>query len=305
MTSSSDDKNPVVSERFSFQGATHPRVTIYSRDSHSKLLDWCSGDLWAPLPLCQAKTWTVGADSALYLKSTGHILAKFNYLFSQGQRNIWPLALRESQMDVLVRHIFWRSDSGRIPKQWLHTSVNVVYRGTAAVLRVQKTNCWLLLFLFQPWRELQVAETLNSHDRIFVCYPVFSEEIFGICVFGEALAAHRWENHFVFSYLNRLICFFAFSYLCFLSVHLSPRLCRSSLLHQLRSQCSMILECAIDGEMPLGNQWFGRLYTISNSGLQLRIDFGGKPQNNITISLHSSYLRLNSKFILHEITCVL
>lgn len=28
--------------------------------------------------------------SALYLKSTGHILAKFNYLFSQGQRSIWP-----------------------------------------------------------------------------------------------------------------------------------------------------------------------------------------------------------------------
>lgn len=30
--------------------------------------------------------------SALYLKSTGHILAKFNYLFSQGQRSIWPLS---------------------------------------------------------------------------------------------------------------------------------------------------------------------------------------------------------------------
>lgn len=46
------------------------------------------------------------------------------------------------------------------------------------------------------------------------------------------------ENHFVFSYLKRLICFFAFSYLCFLSLRLSPRLCRSSFLHQLRSQDS-------------------------------------------------------------------
>lgn len=54
------------------------------------------------------------------------------------------------------------------------------------------------------------------------------------------------------------------------SLFISPLICVIRLLHLLRSQSSMFLGCAIDGEMLLEEQRYGRLCTISSSALQLR-----------------------------------
>lgn len=53
--------------------------------------------------------------------------------------------------------------------------------------------------LLFPAFALQLAETFNSHDRLCVCYHVCEKVLFGIYVFGEALASFSFKIPFIFA----------------------------------------------------------------------------------------------------------
>lgn len=123
----------------------------------------------------------------MYHKSTGHVPAKVNCLFfSRTEKHLTSDCLffffyltgtlAESQMDVLVPHGVEEHRNGDQTRPLL---LFIEERPLCSGSRRQT----LLLFPFQPLP--------SKLQRRYRAMAVFGKEIFGICVLGEALEAHR------------------------------------------------------------------------------------------------------------------
>lgn len=131
---------------------------------------------------------TVGTDSQMYHKSTGHIPAKLNCSFSSRTE-------KHLTSDCLFFLLDWNvsgiTDGGS-------RACATAWRNTETVIRLVRCCCswrngrcaqgpeansWLLLFPFQP-----LPSKLQRHSRAMA---VVREEVFRIWVLGEALTAHR------------------------------------------------------------------------------------------------------------------
>lgn len=165
----------------------------HNPDSHLGLLDsyhyFCS-QLVLSYTFCVSKhTRTVGNDCQCNRETADLRWARF-FVFLL----IWLWC----GLDVL-----WRSHGGRIREQWIHASnYHWSWRdGRCAQGPEGKLLTAPLLF---PAFALQLAETFNGHDRLGVCYHVCEKVLFGIYVFGEALASFGLRiPFFSLFFLNR------------------------------------------------------------------------------------------------------
>lgn len=160
---------------------------------------------------------TIGTDSQMYHKSTGHIPAKLNCSFSSRTEKHLTSdclffyltgTLAGSQMEVLVR----APQRGGTQRRWSDSSAAAVHGGTAAVLRVQKQtlDCSSSLFSLFPPSCRDVQEPWQSFVRRYLGFgflekhlqPTDPESLWCCCYFLKCKVIHmckdRWTSSFAF-----------------------------------------------------------------------------------------------------------